>query len=148
MLRSNQGIDPEVAKRLAIIRQLFGVRLTLWARAVKGRKLPAGGLHAEKAWKLLNRHVEPASVGELGDDAEIRDRDLTTKRVGAWRDHGLDGLKPRHDPVRIPAINGVLLQMKRAFQIAERPRIIEWMDVAGNDLSDRSHMCASHGIGG
>lgn len=75
--------------------KLFGVRLTLRARPVEGLELLTGGLYAEKTGKLLDRYVEPTGIGQLRDDAQIRDRHLTTKRVGTRCNHRLDGLKPR-----------------------------------------------------
>jgi hypothetical protein len=65
----------------------------LRALPVEGHELLAGGLYAEQTGKLLDRSVKASSIGESRDDAQA-DRHLTTKRIGARHDHGLDGLKP------------------------------------------------------
>ena len=127
---------------------LFRVRLTLGARPVEGLELLTGGLYAKKTGKLLNRHVEPAGIGKLRDDTQICNCDLITKRVGTRCNHRLDGLKSRHDPMGVPGIDGVVLLLKRASHISERSRIVERMDVAGNDQSNCSRMSAGHRISG
>src|SRR5258707_12375660 len=119
---------------------LFGIRLKVRARGVERGKLGGCRVDGDDARKAIKRHLEAPGIGDLGHDADVRDRHVAPERIGRGLYQRLDRFEAGDDPVPVPFLDRALVGLEGVAQIAERAEIIERVDVAGNDLRHRPHV--------
>src|SRR5262245_35639375 len=77
---------------------------------------------------------------DLRRQADIGDRYRAAAAIGARTDQRFERLESLCDPMAIPRIDGALLLVHLAFEVAERPNVVERVDIAGDDLRKRARL--------
>jgi hypothetical protein len=67
-------------------------------------------------------------------------QDLAAEGIGRRAEHRFQWLEALENPVVIPGVDLGLVLTQLVFEIAQRARIVERMDVAGNHLRRRPHL--------
>src|ERR1035437_7574168 len=103
---------------------------------------------------MRERHkwrIKTSRVGNLGYQTAIGQGGLlaVTERTGAGTviKHSLQGSKPQRDPVPVPIGPGRHVHFQLVLQVLQHAQIVEWMNLAGDGLSQRAYSGASGCIG-
>src|SRR5271166_5585805 len=122
------------------------VGLVLRPRLLECRKLPAGGIDGNDLWKAVERDLEAPRIVNLRHETNVGERDLVAERITLCADQRLDCVEAVDDPVAIPGIDLLLRLTELVLEIAQRPHIVERMDVAGDHLRNRAHLRTFHAL--
>src|SRR5688572_13924887 len=92
----------------------------------------------------VGRHVdlEALGVGDLGDEADVRDRGRVAEaeRAGsALGEHGLERVEPFAYPVAVPVVAPRLVDLELLREVLQHAQVVERVDVAGDRERDRAH---------
>src|SRR5262249_14350119 len=117
-----------------------GVGLVLRPRLLEGGKFRACRIDRNDFGKSIERHLQTARVVNLRRQADVSERDPAAAGIGLRVDHGFHRGKALENPVVIPGVDLGLVLTELVLEVAQRTRIVERMDVAGDQLRHRPHL--------
>src|SRR5262249_26657742 len=113
--------------------------LVLRTRSIKGRERQTGAIDADYFGKSFERYFEASRIVDLRHKANIRQRDLAAAGIGTRRDQRFQRFKAADYPMMVPGVDRALLLTHGVFQITQRTRIVQRVNIAGDQLRERAH---------
>src|SRR5215813_7909631 len=126
----------------------FRIRLTFRSCFLEGRKLLPGGVYSHNFWKFIERHLETPCICDLTHQTNICERNMCPASVGPIREQAFKRSKSFDDPAVIPRVNLGLFMLKLALEILQGDEIVERMNIAGDQLRNRSRFGSAKRVGG
>src|SRR5262249_37926444 len=116
------------------------VGLVFGPRLLEGDELGAGGIDRDDPREGVERDLEAPRIGDLRYQADVGERNVCAKGVGSGREHRLERSEAFEDPVVVPGVDRRLLLTELVLEVAQRRKIVERMDVAGDELRGSAHL--------
>src|SRR6516165_12609347 len=125
--RRRSGLDQ--GRRALTCITSFGVGLVLRPGLLEGSEFRARRIDRDDFGKSIEWHLQAPRVVDLRHQADVGEGDLAAEGIGRRAEHRFQWLEAVENPVVVPGVDLGLVLTQLVFEIAQRARIVERMDV-------------------